>query len=74
LDTVDNTEHKHIVKEVDKVAEKLLLISDRDNVLSVEWATLANVKSLVDEKNRLELAKDRTEVEIGSLRNKLYLK
>jgi hypothetical protein len=76
LDTVDNTEHiKTHRKEVDKkVAEKLLLISDRDNVLSVEWATLANVKSLVDEKNRLELAKDRTEVEIGSLRNKLVSK
>ena len=75
LDDVDNTEHidKHeaqfgiLVKEA--VALRVVI-----NKINEEIAKLDKTKKLIDEKNRLELDKDRAEVEMGGLRNQIIAK
>lgn len=72
LDNVDNTEHinKHKTKiaeqEIELEKYNLLLADTESKLLSLD-----NIKKLSEEKNRTELARDKAEVEIGSLRNKL---
>lgn len=75
LDDVDNTEHinnhKALIEEHRKTIEGLEKSID---VATVTLESLNNVKKLVDEKNKVELDKDRTEVEMGSLRNDITTK
>ena len=70
LDDVDNTEHinNHNV-EIDKLSKDILIIGNKLLVLEENLATLNEIKNKIDVKNRLELDKDRLEVEIGGLRN-----
>lgn len=70
LDDVDNTEHinNHNV-EIDKLSKDILIIGNKLVVLEENLATLNEIKNKIDVKNRLELDKDRLEVEIGGLRN-----
>ena len=70
LDDVDNTEHieKHKAeskKLSDEVASLNIDITD----INTELETLNETKLTIDKKNKLELDKDRIEVEIGKLRN-----
>lgn len=75
LDDVDNTEHinkhKDSINELENELEKLNKLSID---LSNELTELNDTKKLVDTKNKLELDKDRIEVEMGSLRNKIVSK
>jgi hypothetical protein len=75
LDNVDNTEHinKH-QSEIESLTEKLSGIIDNISNKSTTLNELSLVKSKIDIKNRLELDKDRLEVEIGSLRNEVVAK
>jgi hypothetical protein len=70
LDTIDNSEHikKHEDQCVVLVDEISKLLSRR-LVINREIIELNKIKSIIDNKNRLELDKDRTEVEIGSVKN-----
>lgn len=75
LDDVDNTEHinKHAaqIKVLEgEIANTLLNISQ----VTKELTALNEVKVKIDTKNKLELDKDRLEVEIGSLRNQVVAK
>lgn len=70
LDDVDNSEHidghkKQIDILKDEVTNLGLKIKDIDEELEI----LNKTKLLIDDKNKLELGKDRLEVEIGGLRN-----
>lgn len=75
LDNVDNSEHitKHnldiqnLFKKLDTETKKLKKVDD-------EIKSLSEIKNLVDKKNKLELSKDKLEVEIASLRNTLKSK
>lgn len=75
LDDVDNTEHienhNKLIGNLDGEIEKL---KDKQAVILTQLSTLNDAKKFVDEKNKLELDKDRIEVEIGSLRNKILAK
>jgi len=75
LDNVDNTEHinKHNA-EISKKGEDLLAIGEKLVELTNNLAELNQIKVKVDQKNRLELDRDRLEVEIGGLRNKVVSK
>jgi DNA repair exonuclease SbcCD ATPase subunit len=75
LDDVDNTEHinKHN-EEINKINGDIFDISKRLEVLESYLLNLNEIKVKVDKKNRLELDRDRLEVEIGSLRNKVVEK
>jgi DNA repair exonuclease SbcCD ATPase subunit len=70
LDDVDNSEHiaKHELG-VEKLNDEIFIIDANLKTIGNEIDALNKIKVLVDEKNRLELDKDRAEVEIGSLRN-----
>lgn len=75
LDDVDNSEHivKHEtqIKVLEsEVSELIIEIEGINN----ELAGLNQIKAKIDEKNRLELDKDRADVEIGSLRNQVVAK
>lgn len=75
LDDVDNTEHinKHKL-EIDEITKALSNLQNEINLITQELASLNQIKSNVDIKNRLELDKDRLEVEIGGLRNQIIAK
>ena len=75
LDNVDNTEHinKHN-KEIELNGQNLLVTVEKINELNVRLSELNEVKVKADQKNRFELDRDRLEVEIGSLRNKVVAK
>lgn len=75
LDNVDNTDHINKHKETIKgLQEEVSKLATRNNEITTSLSGLNNIKKLVDEKNKLELDKDRTEVEIGSLRNQIVSK
>ena len=72
LDDVDNTEHIEIHNKSIAVLEaELAELVTRFEEVKLELASMSEAKKLVDTKNRLELDKDRAEVELGSLRNKV---
>lgn len=75
LDDVDNTEH---INSHQEEVTKLNVLVDELVVLLGEYGeeltTLESVKLKIDAKNRMELDKDRLEVEIGSLRNQVTIK
>ena len=72
LDDVDNSEH--IEAHNKSIAELTALIDGlvgRHKEVKEELAEMVEVKTLVDTKIKLELERDRAEVEVGSLRNKV---
>ena len=72
LDDVDNTEHIETHNKSIAVLEaELAELVTRFEEVKLELASMSEAKKLVDTKNRLELDKDRAEVELGSLRNKV---
>jgi len=75
LDDVDNTEHieshRKMISILDDEIEKIII---RQTRIQEELAVLNETKRLVDTKNRTELDRDRLEVEVGSLRNKVLTK
>jgi len=75
LDNVDNTkhieEHNRLIGIITSEVEGLT--KERGD-LNGELTKLVEVKEIVTKKNKLELERDRAEVEIGSLRNKLQSK
>ncbi len=75
LDDVDNTEHieKHKVTIVTLQGHIKTHQARYDEIIT-QLTELNKTKKQVDEKNKLELDKDRAEVEVGSLRNKLIAK
>jgi DNA repair exonuclease SbcCD ATPase subunit len=75
LDDVDNTEHinKHN-EEINNITAKLADLNEDLADLNEDLADLNKIKANVDVKNRLELDKDRLEVEIGGLRNQVLAK
>jgi hypothetical protein len=75
LDDVDNSEH--IKKHEETIAQykkDLAQLEEDGLALDAQLVTLSETKKRVDEKNRLDLDKDRAEVEIGALRNKITAK
>jgi DNA repair exonuclease SbcCD ATPase subunit len=75
LDDVDNTEHinKHNI-EIDELNQRITDITIRMEDVISYLSELNETKTKLDKKNRLELDRDRLEVEIGSLRNKVVEK
>ena len=75
LDDVDNTEHinKHN-EEINSITADLTILNGEIADLNEDLADLNKIKANVDVKNRLELDKDRLEVEIGGLRNQVLAK
>jgi DNA repair exonuclease SbcCD ATPase subunit len=75
LDDVDNTEHiaKHNL-EISELKNKIVEITNRLSALNEYLSELNEIKVKIDKKNRLELDRDRLEVEVGSLRNKVVEK
>lgn len=75
LDNVDNTEHinKHEAEVYDL---KTKLENIEHDILNVDilLKELNEIKNQIERRNRLELEKDRLEVEIGSLRNQVVFK
>jgi len=72
LDDVDNTEHIKFHEEAIKAAEaeiEALLLTQK--AINYELSEMSESKRLADSKIKLELEKDRAEVELGSLRNKV---
>ena len=75
LDSVDNSEHikrheanlKKINEDISQLKIELLDVENKLN-------TFTEAKNLNDEKNKLELDRDRAEVELSSLRNKIVEK
>ncbi len=72
LDDVDNSAHiaKHEL-EIEKLNQEVSAIDKVLTTLKLELNHLDGQKLLIDEKNKLELAVDRADVEMGSLRNKI---
>jgi TolA-binding protein len=75
LDDVDNTEHINTHKaQIGALNEELMAVKIKLSTINVEIEKLSAAKAKINEKNKLELRKDRVEVEIGSLRNSLKSK
>ena len=76
LDDVDNTEHINLHKGNIEVLRSEVKVINEENINKVipELTALNEVKVKIDSKNKLELDKDRLEVEIGSLRNQVVAK
>ena len=72
LDDVDNTEHiiKHNL-EIEKLKALLVELSIRMTSLNTNLISLNEIKLKIDVKNKLELDRDRLDVEIGGLRNQV---
>jgi DNA repair exonuclease SbcCD ATPase subunit len=75
LDDVDNSEHinKH-KNEIAEITTALTELGEDIKEITEELVSLNATKANVDIKNRLELDKDRLEVEIGGLRNQIVSK
>lgn len=75
LDDVDNTEHinKHNT-DIQSLMRKLNTDTKKLNLVETEIKSLSETKTLIDNKNKLELSKDKLLVELDSLRLKLKTK
>lgn len=75
LDDVDNSEHinKHNA-EIKRIQGEILTLTEVLVTINNELLDLNSIKAKIDVKNRLELDKDRVEVEIGALRNQVSAK
>lgn len=70
LDDVDNTSHIEThKKEIEKISSKNEELSVQISQVTEILVSLNKVKLEIDKKNKLELSKDRLDVEIGALRN-----
>ena len=70
LDDVDNSEHiDGHKKQIDVLKDEVTSLGLKIKDINEELETLNKTKTLIDDKNKLELSKDRIEVEIGGLRN-----
>lgn len=72
LDNVDNSEHinKHN-NDIENLKNELAIIERKLTNVNNEISGMADIKAKIELKNKLELQKDRVEVEIDSLRNTL---
>ena len=70
LDDVDNSEHidSHR-KQIESLTVDYNKLGSVIKAMNEELVTLNSIKEVIDDKNKLELSRDRTEVEIGGLRN-----
>jgi len=72
LDDVDNTEHINLHKNAINITQnELNVFIKRNEEIKLELSEMIGTKKLADSKIKLELEKDRAEVELGSLRNKV---
>ena len=70
LDGVDNSEEVNKNKEEIEVLQNDILSLEAENKIAIEKLTSLNLtKVSIDRKNQLELNRDKTDVELGSLRN-----
>jgi DNA repair exonuclease SbcCD ATPase subunit len=75
LDDVDNTEHIETHnKSIGKLRSEITDLEEVITKTKSDLLSLNDTKLLIDEKNKLELNRDRLEVEIGALRNKIVSK
>ena len=75
LDNVDNTKHIKAHESAKAIAEdNIIKLEEKLKEITSELTELNDVKKLVDKKNKLELQRDRNEVELLSLRNDLVSK
>lgn len=75
LDDIDNTEHiKSHQDKIDDLLKEISELEKTESEIKSDLLTLNDNKLLVDEKNKLELTRDRAEVEMGSLRNQIVAK
>jgi hypothetical protein len=75
LDDVDNSEHiAGHEAEIEKLKNEIFIIDEAITSIKIQLVSLNETKLMVDTKNRLELDKDRGEVEMGSLRNTILAK
>jgi DNA repair exonuclease SbcCD ATPase subunit len=75
LDDVDNSDHiKKHEEQIKNTNDELVKLNELYEITTQTLDNLNKTKKLVDDKNKLELERDKTEVEIGSLRNKIVLK
>lgn len=75
LDDVDNTEHiKTHEESIKKLQTENKNIEKELEIIDYKLSKLNEQKVNFDSKNKLELEKDKTEVEIGSLRNSIVSK
>jgi DNA repair exonuclease SbcCD ATPase subunit len=75
LDDVDNTEHINSHEEsIKKIQSENKKIQKELEIIDYKLSKLNEQKINFDSKNKLELEKDKTEVEIGSLRNEVVSK
>jgi DNA repair exonuclease SbcCD ATPase subunit len=70
LDDVDNSEHINgHKKQIESLTVEYNKLGSVIKGINEELTTLNSIKEIIDDKNKLELSRDRTEVEIGGLRN-----
>ena len=70
LDDVDNSEHiDGHKKQIKSLQVEGLSLDSAIKAINEELAELNKIKEVIDNKNKLELSRDRLSVEIGSLRN-----
>tara|TARA_R110000772_G_scaffold17946_3_gene49907 strand:+ start:84019 stop:86385 length:2367 start_codon:yes stop_codon:yes gene_type:complete len=75
LDDVDNTEHIDThKKQIEVHTNDMLGMKTTLGITLIELGKLKESKDKVDEKNKLELRRDRVDVEMGALRNNLISK
>jgi DNA repair exonuclease SbcCD ATPase subunit len=75
LDDVDNTEHINAhQKSIANLLKEIEELRGIETEIKSELSALNDNKLLIDEKNKLELSRDRVEVEMGSLRNEIVAK
>ena len=75
LDDVDNTEHidSH-KKQIEIIKSEVTKLGLLINSINEELESLNVTKEIIDNKNKLELSRDRIDVEIGALRNNVSSK
>lgn len=75
LDDVDNTSHieQHNLK-IQVLNTEIATLQKEYDYVTANLVALNDTKKLIDVKNKLELDRDRVEVEVGSLRNEIIAK
>jgi len=75
LDDVDNSEHINThKKQIEILSDELAKLDISLKEINDELNSLNGMKEVIDNKNKLELSRDRLSVEIGSLRNDVVSK
>lgn len=72
LDDIDNSGLIRVNQDkITDLNNNIIVLKNGNKVINEDLAILNEIKKKVDEKNSVELQRDRAEVEIGSLRNKI---